>query len=62
MKTVEMMILEEDVLQIVPRIPAVRPDANVEKDLMEPNVKTNVKLVFILYFRISYNQNFRKMT
>ena len=55
MKTVEMMILEEDVLQIVPRIPAVRPDANVEKDLMEPNVKTNVKLVFILYFRISYN-------
>ena len=61
MKTVEMMILEEDVLQIVPRIPAVRPDANVEKDLMEPNVKTNVKLVFILYFRISYN-HFRKMT
>ena len=58
MKTVEMMILEEDVLQIVPRIPAVRPDANVEKDLMEPNVKTNVKLVFILYFRISYNQKF----
>ena len=53
MKTVKMMILKEDVLQIVPRIPAVRPDANVEKDLMEPNVKTNVKSVFIrIYFMI----------
>ena len=55
MKTVEMMILEEDVLQIVPRIPAVRPDANVEKDLMEPNAKTNVKSLFSLYFSIFYN-------
>ena len=55
MKTVKMMILKEDALQIVPRIPAVRPDANVGKGLMEQNVKTNVKSVFILYFSIFYN-------
>ena len=44
--------VEEDVWQIVPRIPVIQPDANVQMDIMEPNVKTNVKSVFIRIYSI----------
>ena len=56
-----MQEVEEDVWRIVPRIPAVRPDANVQKDIMEQNVKTNVKSVFIGIYSV-VKKFFRTMT